>query len=118
MNSTKSNKIDKKVVASIEARMSSSRLPGKMLKNIGDKPVIQHLVDRLRNCSTVDDIIIATTVNKFDDPLVDWAENYNVKYYRGSEEDVLQRVIDAHIYMDNNANANVNNASARVTVIE
>jgi len=100
LNSKKSNKKKPKVVASIEARMSSSRLPGKMLKDIGDKPVIQHLVDRLRNCSTLDDIVIATTVNKSDDPLVDWAENYNVKYYRGSEEDVLQRVIEAHIFMD------------------
>ena len=89
-----------KVVASIEARMSSSRLPGKMLKNIGDKPVIQHLVDRLRNCSTLDDIVIATTINKSDDPLVDWAQKYNVKYYRGSEEDVLQRVIEAHVFMN------------------
>ena len=88
-----------KVVASIEARMTSSRLPGKMLADIGDKPVIQHLVDRLRACSTVDDIVIATTDKKTDDELVSWAENYGVKYYRGSEDDVLQRVIDAHVFM-------------------
>ena len=89
-----------KVVASIEARMGSSRLPGKMLADIGDKSVIQHLVDRLRNCSTVDDIVIATTDKKTDDELVSWAEEYGVKYYRGSEDDVLQRVIDAHIFME------------------
>ena len=89
-----------KVVVSIEARMSSSRLPGKMLMGIGKKSVIQHLVDRLRLCKEVDDIIIATTTNPKDDPLVSWAEHYNVKYYRGSENDVLQRVIDANEFIN------------------
>lgn len=88
-----------RVVASIEARMGSSRLPGKMLMNIGDKPAIQHLVDRLRNCSTLDDIVLATSTNPSDDTLVNWAESYGVKTFRGSEDDVLQRVIDAHVYM-------------------
>ena len=90
------NRKEMKVVISIEARMSSSRLPGKMLMKIGKKSVIQHLVDRLRMCNKVDDIIIATTSNPKDDILVNWAKEYNVKYYRGSEDDVLQRVIDAN----------------------
>lgn len=90
----------KKVVVSIEARMSSSRLPGKMLMNIGNKTVIQHLIDRLRLCEKVEDIIIATTENPNDDLLVEWAKNYNVNYFRGSEEDVLQRLIDAHEIMN------------------
>jgi spore coat polysaccharide biosynthesis protein SpsF len=89
-----------KIVASIEARMTSSRLPGKMLKNIGDKLVIQHLVDRLRLCSTLDDIVIATTTNKEDDALVDWAKSYGVNFFRGSEDDVLGRVVGAHISME------------------
>ena len=89
-----------KVVASIEARMASSRLPGKMLAAIGNKPVIQHLVDRLRRCSTLDDIVIATTEEKTDDELADWAKKYGVECFRGSENDVLQRVIDSHIYMN------------------
>lgn len=85
-----------KVVASIEARMSSSRLPGKILADIGGKPAIQHLVDRLRRCLTLDEIVIATTVEKFDDKLVNWANEYGVKCYRGSEDDVLLRVVEAH----------------------
>lgn len=89
-----------KVVASIEARMTSSRLPGKMLADIGDKKVIHHLVDRLKDCSLVDDIVIATTINETDDGLVKWAEENAVEYFRGSEDDVLQRVIDAHKFMD------------------
>ena len=89
-----------RVIASIEARMGSSRLPGKMMAQIGDKIVIQHLIDRLRDCHTVDDIIIATTENEKDDELVHWAESYGVKYFRGSEKDVLQRVIDANSFMN------------------
>lgn len=88
-----------KVVVSIEARMNSSRLPGKMLMEIGNKPIIQHLVDRLRSCKTIDDIVIATTSNSADDPLVEWANNYKVKTFRGSEDDVLERVIDANHFM-------------------
>jgi len=99
LSSKELEKKSNKIVASIEARMTSSRLPGKMLENIGDKPVIQHLVDRLRNCSTLDDIVIATTLNDTDDVLVDWADSYGVKSFRGSEDDVLQRVIDAHVFM-------------------
>ena len=88
-----------RIIASIEARMGSSRLPGKMLSQIGDKIVIQHLVDRLRECNTLDDIVIATTEKEIDNELVDWAENYGVKCFRGSEDDVLQRVIDANSFM-------------------
>lgn len=91
---------NKRVVVSIEARMSSSRLPGKMLMHIGEKTVIQHLIDRLRLCKKVDDIVIATTQNPNDDSLVNWAKDYGVKCFRGSEDDVLQRVIDAHIFME------------------
>jgi spore coat polysaccharide biosynthesis protein SpsF len=96
----KLNKNKGKVVASIEARMTSSRLPGKMLMSIGNKLVIQHLVDRLRECVTLDDIVIATTINDADDDLVSWAESYGVSYYRGSENDVLGRVVEAHKYME------------------
>jgi spore coat polysaccharide biosynthesis protein SpsF len=51
-------------------------------------------------CSTVDDIVIATTTNKSDDKLVEWADNNHVPCFRGSEDDVLQRVLDAHKYME------------------
>ena len=86
----------KRIVASIEARLNSSRLPGKVLKKIHGKPSIELLIDRLRLSKNIDDIIIATTNSKLDDDLINWCENYHVKYYRGSENDVLGRVVKAH----------------------
>lgn len=84
------------VVASIEARMGSSRLPGKVLMDINGKPALARLVDRLRAAKTLDDIVIATTVLPVDDPLVDWCSEYGVHCWRGSEDDVLDRVVQAH----------------------
>jgi len=84
------------VVASIEARMGSSRLPGKVLMDINGKPALARLVYRLRAAKTLDDIVIATTVLPADDPLVDWCSEYGVHCWRGSEEDVLDRVVQAH----------------------
>ena len=84
-----------RVVASIEARMGSSRFPGKMLADLNGKPVIERLVNRLKQCSLLDDIILATTVETKDDDLVKWAELNGLGFYRGSEDDVLLRVVEA-----------------------
>ena len=89
-----------KINVSIEARMNSSRLPGKVLKNIFGKPSIEFLVDRLRLAKNIDDIIIATTTSNADDILVEWCKSYGVKFFRGSEEDVLGRVVEAHKILD------------------
>jgi spore coat polysaccharide biosynthesis protein SpsF len=63
----------RKVVASIEARMTSSRLPGKVLADVRGKPAIARVVARLQKCALVDEIVIATTTNAADDVLVSWA---------------------------------------------
>ncbi|WKV09845.1 glycosyltransferase family protein [Thermoanaerobacterium sp. CMT5567-10] len=80
-----------KKVAIIQARMGSTRLPGKVMKIIMDKPVIEHVVNRVKASKEIDDIIIATTTKKEDDIIVEEAQKLNVKYYRGSENDVLSR---------------------------
>ncbi|MFU0781508.1 MAG: 3-deoxy-manno-octulosonate cytidylyltransferase [Thermoanaerobacterium thermosaccharolyticum] len=80
-----------KKVAIIQARMGSTRLPGKVMKIIMDKPVIGHVVNRVKASKEIDDIIIATTTKKEDDIIVEEAKKLNVKYFRGSEEDVLSR---------------------------
>jgi spore coat polysaccharide biosynthesis protein SpsF len=85
-----------KVVASIEARMTSSRLPGKVLADIAGVPALTRLVRRLRLAGSVDEIVLATTTNPADDILVRWAEDEGVAVYRGSEQDVLGRVVAAH----------------------
>lgn len=84
-----------KIVATIEARMTSSRLPGKPLLPAAGKPMLEHLVRRLRAVPSIDAIVLATTVNAADEPLVELAERLEIAAFRGDEDDVMQRVIDA-----------------------
>jgi spore coat polysaccharide biosynthesis protein SpsF len=84
-----------KFVATIEARMTSSRLPGKVLAPLGGKPALEVMVERLRKIPSIREIVVATTSNKTDDPVQDLAERLGVGFWRGSEDDVLQRVLDA-----------------------
>lgn len=81
----------KKITAVIQARLGSTRLPGKTMMVIENAPLLGHLVNRIKATTYVNDIIIATTVNKRDDAIVEFAGNNNLKFYRGSEEDVLDR---------------------------
>ncbi len=83
------------IVATIEARMTSSRLPGKVLMEANGKPLLGHLVDRLKAVSSIDVICIATTTNSTDDVLEDFAASEGVSVFRGSESNVLSRVIGA-----------------------
>jgi spore coat polysaccharide biosynthesis protein SpsF len=82
-----------KKAAIIEARMSSSRLPGKVLAMHNDKPMIQIMVERLRDSLLLDDVIVATTVSENDNELCGFLESKNIPYFRGSEENVLERVL-------------------------
>jgi spore coat polysaccharide biosynthesis protein SpsF len=84
-----------KIVATIEARMGSSRLPGKVLLPAGGKPMLQHLVERLRAVPAVNDIVLATTINLLDDELERFAARLGLACFRGSEDDVLSRVLGA-----------------------
>ena len=84
-----------KVVASIEARMSSSRLPGKVLMPVLGKPILFYLVERLKSVTKIDEIVLATTTNPQDDILECFAQNNDIKCYRGSEDDVMLRVVEA-----------------------
>lgn len=75
--------------------MTSSRLPGKVLMKSCGKPLLQHMVERLRRCQKIDDIVVATTINDTDNPIVELCKKIDCKYFRGSEEDVLLRVLHA-----------------------
>lgn len=85
----------KKIVATIEVRMASSRLPGKVLLPLAGKPTLERLVERMRGSRYIDAIVIATTVNQTDEPIAALAERLGVHCYRGSEKDVLGRVLGA-----------------------
>lgn len=84
-----------KIVATVEARMTSTRLPGKVLLPLAGKPVLEHLVNRVRKSKYIDETVVATTVNDTDNPIVEHCNKINTKYYRGSENNVLDRVLNA-----------------------
>jgi spore coat polysaccharide biosynthesis protein SpsF len=84
-----------RVVASIEARMGSSRLPGKVLADVLGKPALARLLERLRAARRLDGIVLAATTAPADDALAAWAAREGLACYRGSEEDVLNRVVEA-----------------------
>ncbi len=77
--------------AIIQARMGSTRLPGKVMMEAAGKPLLSHLLARVGCCQRVDRIIVATTTNERDDVIEDLCSSLNVTVYRGSENDVLDR---------------------------
>lgn len=84
-----------RVITTIEARMTSTRLPGKILMPMAGKPVLQHIIERHKRSALVDEVVVATTVNATDDPVVALCEKIGCAYFRGSEDDVLARVVGA-----------------------
>ena len=86
---------DKKIncVAIIQARMSSTRLPNKVLSDICGIPLIQHIVNRLKDCKLVDKIVVATSTEKSDDILYEYCHKNLIDSYRGSLKNVLSRFI-------------------------
>lgn len=83
------------VGAIIQARMTSNRLPGKVLMDLGGRPVLQRVIERAREAKLVDIVIVATTDNATDDPIINLCDTLKCDYFRGSEEDVLSRVLGA-----------------------
>lgn len=78
-------------IAIIQARMGSSRLPGKVLLQINEKPILYYVLKQTKSSKYVDDVIIATSTNTDDDPIIKFCKENNIKYFRGSEENVLDR---------------------------
>jgi len=79
-----------KIVAIVQARMSSTRLPGKVLLDLEGRPLIQRVVDKVL-CSNVDEVVVATTTSVNDDKLVEWCKDNSISFFRGSENNVLKR---------------------------
>jgi spore coat polysaccharide biosynthesis protein SpsF len=90
-------RINIKTVIIVQARMTSTRLPGKVMKEVMGKPLLEYQIERLRQVRLADELVIATTTNDTDQPIVELCERLGVAYYRGSEEDVLSRYYEAAI---------------------
>lgn len=81
----------------IQARMGSSRLPGKVLLPLSGKPAIQHVIERAKLIPGISQVIIATSISPIDDPLAQFCDSIDVPVFRGSENDVLDRYYQAAI---------------------
>ena len=86
-----------KIVIIVQARMTSTRLPGKILLPVLGKPLLEYQIERLKRCNKADEIVIATTINSSDQPVVNLCERLGIAYYRGSECDVLARYFEAAV---------------------
>lgn len=84
-----------KVVATIQVRMNSSRLPGKVLKKILNRPILDYLVERLSRARLIDEIVIATSDRIENDPIENYCNDNKINIFRGSEENVTSRIIGA-----------------------
>lgn len=83
------------VVSIVQARMNSSRLPGKVLKPIAGYPMLNWVVERARMSQLTDSVWVATTTDASDDAIANYCANHNYPVYRGSEQDVLDRFYQA-----------------------
>lgn len=84
-----------KVVIIVQARMTSTRLPGKVLKEVLGKSLLEYQIERLKRVESAENIIIATTVNETDQPIIELCKRLSIDYFRGSETDVLSRYYQA-----------------------
>jgi spore coat polysaccharide biosynthesis protein SpsF len=84
-----------RVVAIIQARMGSSRLPGKVLKDIAGQPMLSRVYTRTSRATTVDQTLVATTIEKADDPIAEYCDFSGIPFSRGSQFDVLDRYYQA-----------------------
>jgi spore coat polysaccharide biosynthesis protein SpsF len=82
-------------VAIVQARMGSSRLPGKVLHTFAGKTALAHCLERTRACPAIDEVVVATTTDPRDDVLVEACRAGGWRWHRGSEDDVLDRYYHA-----------------------
>ena len=84
-----------KVVAVVQARMGSTRLPGKVMRPLLGLPMLARLLERLARCQKLDDVVVATTDDGSERPIVELVDSLDVHVFRGSEDDVLARYYGA-----------------------
>lgn len=82
---------EQNILAIIQARMSSSRLPGKVLRDLGGKPVLERVISRVSRSRYISSVVVATTADPSDDPIAEFCELHDTRLFRGSLYDVLDR---------------------------
>jgi len=84
-----------KIIAIVQARMTSTRLPQKVLKNLAGRPVVSQVFNQLSFSKLLTDLLLATSLDSSDDPLEKWAVENGFKFFRGDLKNVLKRFYDA-----------------------
>ena len=79
------------IVGIIAARISSSRLPGKVMLKLGNKIILRHMIDRMKVAKKLDNIVVATSLNPNDDVLYEYCRQNSIDCYRGDENDLIDR---------------------------
>ena len=79
------------IIAIIQARMGSTRLPGKVLMEVNDRPLLAHQLDRISKSKKLDRVVVATSILEKDDEIEAFCKDYGIDCYRGSENDVMSR---------------------------
>jgi len=87
--------MSKRVIAIVQARMSSTRLLGKVLKDVAGKPILWHILKRVSSARLIDEVIIATSTSSKDSRIKEFAKENNYRLFRGSESDCLDRYYKA-----------------------
>lgn len=88
------------VLIVVQARLGSTRLPGKVLKDLGGQPLLARMIERLKRVRTVSRVVVATTTERRDDPLVALCERMGVDFFRGHPTDLLDRHYRAALAAD------------------
>jgi len=84
-----------KIAAIIQARMSSKRLPNKVMLPLSGKPVLEHVIERLKYSKIIEDIIVATSSDESDQKIVDYCKKKKISFFCGNLNDVLDRYYQA-----------------------
>ncbi|USK69968.1 glycosyltransferase family protein [Peribacillus asahii] len=84
-----------KIIGIIQARMGSTRLPGKVLKRVNGIPLLQYQIERMKKSNLINGLVIATTEQDLEEPILELCEKMNISAFRGSEKDVLDRYCGA-----------------------
>lgn len=106
------------IYAMIQARMGSSRLPGKVMKEVVGKPLLEHIINRLQSCEKIDKIIVITSEEIENEPIKQLCKEINIDCFAGDEKDVLDRYYKAAIEFNLNENDSVLRITADCPLID
>jgi spore coat polysaccharide biosynthesis protein SpsF len=109
-----------KVGIVVICRFNSSRLPGKILREINGKPLLSYILERLQHSRFHGNLVIATSEETSDQPIVDYCQNHSIKYFRGSLENVSQRFADCmeHFQFDYGIRINGDNIFTDAALVD